>query len=173
MRQQLTGIPNNENKQRYLPKYLCNVCVHVCSNVCVGTSDSAESLGWVWHTVLCKGCLHGDRCGVISMTMDRRGCWPPRSRTKDKARVIAATQTGNRRGALQGGVEEKGAISQAKLLLGWRREKYHSNNGTRDERREGEGEGGGGGGGAGGSRKEEGGPKQNLNYQSHQTCMLT
>lgn len=30
-------------------------------------------------------------------------------------------------------VEEKGAISQAKLLLGWRREKYHSNNGTRDE----------------------------------------
>lgn len=58
------------------------------------------------------------------MTMDRRGCWPPRSRTKDKARVIAATQTGNRRGALQGGggVEEKGAISQAKLLLGCRRE---------------------------------------------------
>lgn len=28
------------------------------------------------------------------------------------------------------GVVEKGAISQAKLLLGWRREKYHSNNST-------------------------------------------
>lgn len=96
------------------------------------------------------------------MTMDRRGCWSPRSPTKDKARVIAATQTGNRRGALQGGVEEKGAISQAKLLLGWRREKYHSNNGTRDERREGKG----GGGGAGGSRKEEEGPKQKLSYKS-------
>lgn len=64
--------------------------------------------------------------------------------------MIAATQTGNRRGALQGGAEEKGAISQAKLLLGWRREKYHSNNSTRDEKREGEG----GGGGAGGSKKE-------------------
>lgn len=61
------------------------------------------------------------------MTIDCRGCWPPRSRTKDKARVIAATQTGNRREALQRGVEEKGAISQAKLLLGWKREKYHSN----------------------------------------------
>lgn len=68
-----------------------------------------------------------------------------------------------------GGVEEKGAISQAKLLLGWRREKYHSNNSTREERREGER----GGGGAEGSRKEEGGPKQKLNYQCHQTCTLT
>lgn len=100
------------------------------------------------------------RCAkVVSMVIDvgsspwrwiGGGSRRPRSRTKDKARVIAATQTGNRRGALQGGAEEKGAISQAKLLLGWRREKYHSNNSTRDERREGEG----GGGGAGGSKKE-------------------
>lgn len=94
----------------------------------------------------------------------------PRSWTKDKGRVIAATQTGNRRGTLQGGgwvgAEEKGAISQAKLLLGWRREKYHSNNGAKDDRRNGEG------GGVGG-REKEGGPKQKLNYQSLQTCMLS
>lgn len=50
----------------------------------------------------------------------------------------------------EGGPSRKGAISQAKLLLGWRKEKYHSNNGIKDERWEGEG----GGGGAGGSQKE-------------------
>lgn len=32
-----------------------------------------------------------------------------------------------------------GQFSEAKLLLGWRGEKYHSNNSTRDERREGTG----------------------------------
>lgn len=32
-------------------------------------------------------------------------------------------------------MRKKGAISQAKLLLGQRREKYHSNNGTGDVRR--------------------------------------
>lgn len=37
----------------------------------------------------------------------------------------------------RGEAREKGAISRAKLLQGWRREKYHSNNSIRRDQREG------------------------------------
>lgn len=37
----------------------------------------------------------------------------------------------------RGEAGEKGAISRAKLLRGWRREKYHSNNSIRRDQREG------------------------------------
>lgn len=68
---------------------------------------------------LCKGCLHGDGCGghLHGDRMGRKeggwggrggGCLGGQGRgTKDKARVIAATQTGNRRRALRWGRQGK------------------------------------------------------------------
>lgn len=103
-----------------------------------------------------RGCFHGDRCWVISMTMDGSRCWP---KVVDQGQGKSDCSHPDRKSKRNtprrwvGGAEEKGAISQAKLLLGWRREKYHSNNGAKDDRRNGEG------GGVGG-REKEGGPKQ-------------
>lgn len=103
------------------------------------------------------------------MTMDGSRCWP---KVVDQGQGKSDCSHPDRKSKRNtprrwvGGAEEKGAISQAKLLLGWRREKYHSNNGAKDDRRNGEG------GGVGG-REKEGGPKQKLNYQSLQTCMLS
>lgn len=90
--------------------YVYAMCVLTC--VCVGNGDSA----WVLRVGVAHSCTK-----VVSMVIDVGsspwrwigwGCWPPRSWTKDKTRVIAATQTGNRRGALQ----EEGAGGSRKKV---------------------------------------------------------
>lgn len=48
VRQQLTGIPNNETSETF--PSVDAMCVLKRSYI--GTSDSAETLGWVWHTAV-------------------------------------------------------------------------------------------------------------------------
>lgn len=169
VRLKLTGI---YKKKKHPPSSQSSAfCVfasqHACPCMCRRSSKSAESLGGC-GTLLLKGCLHGDRCGSspwrwIGADAGRQGRgprtrreWlqPPRQEIEEKH--------------FEGGeLVKKGAISQAKLLLGWRREKYHSNNSTGDVRTRKQWEEA-----EVAERRREGGPKQKLNYQSHQTCML-
>lgn len=68
--------------------------------------------------------------------------WWPRSWRKDKAWVIAATQTGNRRGLLWWGRGERCNFQKPNYFWDGGG-KYHNNNSTGDERRQGAGGDGG------------------------------
>lgn len=88
--------------------------------------------------------------GVISMAMgwEEKGGgrwggggvvlrWP---RSRDQGRGESDCSHPDRKSKTstpRGEAREKGAISRAKLLRGWRREKYHSNNSIRRDQREG------------------------------------
>lgn len=82
--------------------------------------------------------------GVISMAMGREEedgggvlRWP---RSRDQGQGESDCSHPDRKSKTstpRGEAREKGAISRAKLLRGWRREKYHSNNSIRRDQREG------------------------------------
>lgn len=74
-----------------------------------------------------------DRWGFLVAKVVKQGQGVSDCRQPDRKSKRTTMKKG---GVVLGG---GGQFSEAKLLLGWRGEKYHSNNSTRDERREGAG----------------------------------
>lgn len=110
------------------------LCADVCFEVCVRAAEGLLSPRWVGvahrgskvvSMVIDVGHLRDDgwesmlAAKVVDQRQDESDCSHPDRKSK-------RTPKGG-----GGGMREKGAISQAKLLLGRQREKYHSNNSTK------------------------------------------